>query len=111
MSDGARIHLKAWRDLGGNPGKEVRCVGRHRLIEIGNDAAPLAAVALVENRDPGLEAGAMFCESAARHCACEDQMRGLGEAAEGLGPGGRVRRETGTGDCDQTPAGGQTRKG
>ena len=52
----------------------------------------------------------MLGEGRARHCTGEDQARCLGETAEGLGPGGRIQRETGTGDCDQTPAGSKARK-
>jgi hypothetical protein len=44
------------------------------------------------------------------HSAGEDQMRGLGQATEGLGPGRSVGRETGTGDGDQPSTRGQPGK-
>jgi hypothetical protein len=58
-----RIQLEAWRDLGGDPGKEVGHIGRHGPCQIGGDAALLAAPAFVEDRDPRLEAGAVLGES------------------------------------------------
>nr|WP_235858332.1 hypothetical protein [Cereibacter sphaeroides] len=45
-----------------------------------------------------------------RHGAGEDQMRSVGETAEGLSPSRRIRRETGAGDGDQTTAEGEPGK-
>ena len=108
--DRARIQLEAWRDLGGDPGEELRHIGRHGPRQIGGDATPLAATAFVEDRDPRLEAGAVLGEGSARHSAGEDQMGRLGQAAEGLGPGRRIRRETGAGDGNQPSTGGKPRE-
>lgn len=46
-----------------------------------------------------------LAKAGTRHSACEHQMRGLGQAGEGFRPGGRIGRETGTGDGDQPPTG------
>ena len=81
------------------------------LAQVSGDAARLAAAAFVEDRNPRLEAGPMFGKSRARHRAGEHQTRGLGQTAECLGPGRRIRRETGSGDGDEPSAGGQTREG
>ena len=74
-------------------------------------AAQLAAAAFVEDRDPRLEAGAVLGECGTGDGAGEDQMGTFGQAAEGLGPGGRIRCEACAGDRDQSPGGSKTRKG
>ena len=84
LSDGARIHLEAWRDLGGDPGQKAGNIGGHGQGQIGSDAAQLAAPAFVEDRNPRLEAGAVLGEGRTRHSTRKDQMRGLGQATEGL---------------------------
>jgi len=70
----------------------------------------LATTAFVEDRNPGLESGAMLGESRPRHCAGEDEMCGFGQAGEGLGPGRGIWRETRTRDGDQPPTRGQPGK-
>ena len=96
--------------MGGDQREQAGDIRRYRARQIGGDAARLAAAAFVEDRDPRLEAGAMLGEGSARHGAGEDQMRGLGQAGEGFGPGGRIGRETGTGDRDQPSTGGKARE-
>ena len=109
-SDIACIKREARGDLGHDPGEELRHIGSHGLGQIGGDATPLTTPALVEDRDTGLEAGAVLGKGGSGHSAGEDQMGTLGQAAEGLGPGGRIRCEAGAGDRDQSPARGQPSK-
>ena len=81
------------------------------MAQVYGGAARLTAAAFVKDRNPRLEAGTVLGESRTRHSASEDEMGRLGQTAEGLGPGRRIRRETGSGDGDEPSAGGQTREG
>ena len=72
------IRLKARRNFGGDPGEEMRYIRRRWLAQVSGDATHLATTAFVEDRNPGLESGAMLGEGRPRHSAGEDQMRGLG---------------------------------
>ena len=85
----------------------MRHVRGRGLAQVCGGAARLAAAAFIENRNPRLEAGAVLDESRARHRAGEDEMGRFGQTAEGLGPGRRLRRETGSGDSDEPSAGRQ----
>ncbi len=104
------IRLKARRYFGGDPGEEMRYFRRHCPTQVSGDATHLATTAFVEDRNPGLESGAMLGESRPRHCAGEDEMCGFGQAGEGLGPGRGIWRETRTRDGDQPPTRGQPGK-
>ena len=105
------FQFEARRNLYSDPRHQVRHVRGRGLAQVCGDAARLAAAAFIEDRNPRLEAGAVFGESGARHRAGEDEMGGLGQTAEGLGPGRRIGRETGSGDGDEPSAGGQAREG
>jgi hypothetical protein len=63
LSDGTRIHLEARRHLCYDPGEELRRIDGHRPSQIGGDATPFPATALVEDRNSRLEAGAVLGES------------------------------------------------
>ena len=105
------FQFEARRNLCSDPGHQMRHVRRDGLVQVCGDATRLAATAFIEDRDASLEAGAVLGESRARHRACEDEVGRLGQTAEGLGPGGRIRCETGPCDGDEPSAGGQTREG
>ena len=49
--------------------------------------------AFVEDRKARLKAGAVLGEGGTGNRTRKDQMRGLGQATEGLGPGGGIGRE------------------
>ena len=82
----------------------MRYIRRHWLTQVSCDATHFATTAFVEDRNPGLESGAMLGESRPRHSAGENQMGRFGQAGEGFRPSGRIRRETGPSDCDRASA-------
>lgn len=96
--------------MGSDQRQQAGDIRRYRARQIGCDAARLATAAFVEDRNPRLKAGAVLGEGGTGHRTRKDQMRGLGQAPEGLSPGGRIGREARTGDGDQPSAGGQTRE-
>ncbi len=59
--------FEARRNFGGDPGQQMRHVGRDGQGEVGCDAALLAATAFVEDRNPRLETVAVLGEGTARH--------------------------------------------
>lgn len=92
-------------DMGSDQRQQAGDIRRYRARQIGCDAARLATAAFVEDRNPRLKAGAVLGEGGTGHRTRKDQMRGLGQAPEGLSPGGRIGREARTGDGDQPSAG------